>query len=44
MILIRDAILAEIKKEHIVIEPFEESSLGPASYDLTLGDTLRIFV
>ena len=43
-ILTRNAILAEIKKGNIVIEPFAESALGPASYDLTLGDTLRIFV
>lgn len=44
MILARDAILTEIQKGNIAIEPFDESSLGPASYDLTLGDTLRIFV
>lgn len=44
MVLTRDVILAEIKKGNIAISPFGESALGPASYDLTLGDTLRIFV
>jgi dCTP deaminase len=44
MILTRDVILGEIKKGNIKISPFDEKDLGPASYDLSLGDTLRIFV
>jgi len=43
MILTRDVILDEIKKGRIVIEPFNENSLGPVSYDLTLGRVIRIF-
>jgi len=44
MILTRDVILEEIKKSNIKISPFDEKNLGPASYDLLLGDNLRIFV
>lgn len=43
MILTHDTILEEIKKDNIKIFPFEESLLGPASYDLRLGETIRIF-
>lgn len=43
MILTRDIILKEIKDGNIFITPFDESLLGPASYDLMLGDTLRVF-
>jgi len=44
MILTRDVILEEIIEGNIKISPFDEKNLGPASYDLSLGDNLRIFV
>jgi dCTP deaminase len=43
MILTRDIILKEIKSKNIVITPFDETLLGPASYDLSLGDIIRVF-
>lgn len=43
MILTRDVILDEIKTGNIKISPFDELLLGPASYDLKLGNTLRVF-
>jgi dCTP deaminase len=43
MILTHDIILEEIKKGNIKIEPFDESLLGAASYDLALGTAIRIF-
>jgi len=36
--------LEEIKKGNIGISPFDKKNLGPASYDLALGCSLRIFV
>lgn len=42
-ILTRDEILKEIKAGNIEIEPFDESHIGPASIDLTLGNEFRIF-
>lgn len=44
MILTRQKILSEIRKKRIVIEPFDQSAIGPASVDLTLGDEIRVFV
>ncbi|MCX6758681.1 MAG: dCTP deaminase [Candidatus Nealsonbacteria bacterium] len=44
MILTHDVILEEIKKGNIKITPFDAKNLGPASYDLALGNSLRIFV
>lgn len=44
MILTKNIILEEIKKGNIEIDPFDENNLGPASYDLALGDTLRGFI
>lgn len=44
MILTRDKILGEIEGGNIRISPFQRSFLGPASYDLALGTTLRVFV
>ncbi|MFA6376293.1 MAG: dCTP deaminase [Candidatus Paceibacterota bacterium] len=44
MILTRDVILEEIKKGNIEISPFDAANLGPASYDMALGSSLRIFV
>lgn len=43
MILTRDEILKEIDSNNITITPFDETALGPASYDLTLGYEFRIF-
>lgn len=43
-ILGREAILEEMKKGHIKIEPFDESMLGPASVDLHLSKAFRVFV
>jgi len=43
MILTKDIILEEIKKGGIKIEPFDEKNLGPASYDLKMGASLRVF-
>ncbi len=43
MILTHDIILDEINKGNIVISSFDQSCLGPASYDLSLGDTIRVF-
>jgi dCTP deaminase len=44
MILTRDVILEEINKGNINISPFDIKNLGPASYDLALGNSLRVFV
>ena len=44
MILTRDVILEEIRNGNIVISPFDDKNLGPASYDLALGGSLRIFI
>jgi dCTP deaminase len=43
MILTGKAILGAVKAEHIVVEPFTEEHLNPASYDLTLGETVRVY-
>jgi len=43
MILTHDAILAEIAAGRVVIDPFDESKVGPASVDLHLGNELRLF-
>ena len=43
MILTRDVILAEIASGRIGVDPFDESQVGPASIDLHLGDSLRVF-
>ena len=43
MILTRDIILKEIKAGNIAISPFDESLLGAASYDLSLGNSIRVF-
>jgi len=44
MILTRDVILEEIRKGNIGITPFDAQNLGPASYDLALGTSLRVFI
>jgi dCTP deaminase len=43
MILTHDVILEEIKHGKIVIEPFDQSQVGPASVDLSLGNSFRRF-
>ena len=42
-ILTREAIRKEMEAGRILIEPFEENQLGPASVDLRLGDEFRVF-
>jgi len=42
MILTREKILEEIEAGNLAIDPFDPAFLGPASYDLQLGDELRI--
>jgi len=43
MILAKPEILSRISLGRIKIEPYDETAVGPASIDLTLDDTLRIF-
>lgn len=42
MVLAHEQILAEIAAGNIVIDPFDEALVGPASVDLHLGDEIRI--
>ncbi|MBI5504203.1 MAG: dCTP deaminase [Deltaproteobacteria bacterium] len=42
MILTREKILEEIEAGRLSIDPFDPAFLGPASYDLQLGEQLRI--
>ena len=42
MILTHDEILAEIASGRVVIEPFSEDQVGPASIDLHLGEEIRV--
>ena len=44
MILSDKQIRAAIVARDIVIEPFDERSLGTNSYDVHLGDTLKVYV
>lgn len=43
MILTKPKILKLIKKQKIIVEPFDSESIGPASIDLSLDSTIRIF-
>lgn len=43
-ILGREAIVEEIKKGNIKVEPYNENMLGPASIDLHLSNAFRVFV
>jgi len=43
MILTKEEILKEMKRGNIGIIPFDEKSLGPASYDLTLDSRVWVF-
>lgn len=42
-ILTKQEILKEIKRGNIIVSPFKEESVGPASIDLTLDNKFRIF-
>lgn len=42
-VLAEKEILKKIKSGEIKIEPFDERALGPASYDLHLGNKFRVF-
>jgi dCTP deaminase len=42
MILTRDVIRREIEAGRVVIDPFLEDQVGPASIDLHLGDEIRV--
>ncbi|HMA54534.1 MAG TPA: dCTP deaminase [Acidobacteriota bacterium] len=43
MILAKPEILRQIRDGRIKIEPYDEEAVGPASVDLTLDDSLRVF-
>jgi len=43
-ILGRKAILEEIRRGNIVIDPYDERMVGPASVDLHLSNAFRVFV
>lgn len=43
MILAKPEILRQIRDGRIVIDPYDEAAVGPASIDLTLDDKLRVF-
>jgi len=43
MILTKKEILKEIKAKRIIIEPYDEKAVGPASIDLTLDNQIRVF-
>jgi dCTP deaminase len=42
-ILTHDEILAEVRAGNIVIDPYDEARVGPASVDLHLGSSFRVF-
>ena len=44
MILTRDKILEAVRNGEIKIDPFDESALDAASYDMTLYHQIRVFV
>jgi dCTP deaminase len=43
MILARPEILRQIRAGRIVIDPYDQEAVGPASIDLALDDKLRVF-
>jgi len=43
MILTKQEIQKLIKEKKIILDPFDPSSITPASIDLALGDKLRVF-
>ncbi len=42
-ILTRNIILDKIKTREIIIDPFNEKAVGPASIDLHLGNQFRMY-
>lgn len=44
MILTRDKILNAVRERDIVIDPFDETALDAASYDMTLYHQIRVFI
>jgi len=42
-ILTHDEIIKRIQKGEIIIDPYDVKKVGPASIDLTLGNTFRVF-
>jgi len=44
MILTRNEILDAVRSKSIVIDPFEETALDAASYDMTLYHQIRVFI
>jgi len=42
-VLTRKKIFDEIKKNNIIIQPFNKNQVGTGSIDLSLSDRLRIF-
>jgi dCTP deaminase len=43
-VLTREALLRELEVGRLAIEPLARDQIGPASIDLTLGDTIRVMV
>jgi len=43
MIISKENIKKEIKRGNIKISPFNKKNLGPASYDLSVGNEFRVF-
>ncbi len=43
MILAKNEILKLVKQKKVVITPFSEKSVGPASIDLSLGNEFRLY-
>jgi dCTP deaminase len=41
-VLTRDALLAEIERGALALDPYDPGAVGPASIDLTLGDEIRV--
>ena len=42
-VLTKEAIIERVKKKEIVISPYADECIGPASYDLHLGNVFRVF-
>lgn len=43
MVLTKPEILKKLREDVIKIEPFDERAVGPASVDLTLDNSIRVF-
>jgi deoxycytidine triphosphate deaminase len=44
MILTGEAIAEEVRRDRIVIDPFDPSRLNPNSYNFTLGSSFKVYV